>query len=107
MRAIKFRAWDKDLHQWKVFEELPALAIYNSYELRHDFENWCQYTGLKDRQGKEIYEGDIIRDYTFDRKEPFYKGFVVKMGVFGWLNVGHHYNSEVTGNIYENPVLLK
>jgi len=53
MREIKFRAWDKDLHK-----------MYNKWTVIPDDDRshiLMQYTGLKDKNGKEIYEGDIVK----------------------------------------------
>ena len=55
MREIKFRAWDKEQKKITVIFDIFSGAIPNI--TKHDL---MQYTGLKDKNGKEIYEGDII-----------------------------------------------
>ena len=131
MREIKFRAWDFQKKDWASRYcdeiigglEMPVNDYFksNGKEVtRWDFQ---QYTGLKDKSGKEIYEGDII---CF-RPKGYYgycnrHGAVVyddKLGKwhFGYGNGSstrkHSYtfksvhDIEVLGNIHENPELLE
>jgi len=69
-----------------------------------------QYTGLVDKQGKEIYEGDIVKAFAvLDKTKEFNCAVEWSAGGFianGSLGVNNHL-LEVIGNIYENPELLK
>ncbi len=120
MREIKFRAWwvnDKKMDLWpEMLSETYGMGLY--FRLDDTFPVvLMQYTGLKDKNGKEIYEGDILKDgkgqhghvlwahnsWLMEWMARDYEGHLTydKMldDCFGY--------GEVIGNIYENPELLK
>jgi len=73
MREIKFRAWDnldrkmsKTIPLIELIGEMPE-RLFGNHPWSHLI--WMQYTGLHDKNGKEIYEGDFIREQYYTKKK--------------------------------------
>nr|UVY07306.1 MAG: YopX protein [Bacteriophage sp.] len=128
MRVPKFRAWDKiSKKMFPVGEidfdyEFAYLEEENGYRCERDFDeiDLMEFTGFKDKNGEEVFEGDIIKDsegfiahVVYDKE---YAGFGLNYQPFdlvGGLSVtfeelkNEYRNTfEVIGNIYENKDLL-
>lgn len=114
MRKIKFRMWNKDLEKMEVvtnmvFGDAGDLSDAN-VTIIPDEGILMQFTGFKDKNKKEIYEGDIVRDTRSDET----------LDVIEWSGQGFAMSEydevddifycpkewEVIGNIYENPELV-
>ena len=135
MRELKFRVWCKNRNEWerdRVFIDSNGYQYHTEGLMHVKPENHIimQFTGLLDKNGKEIYEGDILlekncrvwREYTKDdgtkwskmtnkTEDRLYQVFYdEKTCQFttnrGWLWTLSNL-TEVIGNIYENPELLK
>ena len=129
MREIKFRAWDKRRNKmynvariiW-INNEIRFVGIMGETEEEvitpYGIDNiiLMQYTGLKDKNGREIYEGDIVEFNFFNELK---KGIIKFYGGAFWIDVKGEdipillgtgiegCECEVIGNVYENPELLK
>ena len=115
-REIKFRAWHNKVKEM-LYAETPKY-IFAWVDEGQPVEI-MQFTGLHDKNGNEIYEGDIIiHDYldgeiTHSVIEWYRTGWYAKSledptkQVAGYLELENCKNIEVIGNIYENPELLK
>lgn len=120
MREIKFRAWDKELEKMHYDIEYIYDDVVTSCasfgDILEDTErfNVMQYTGLKDQNGKEIYEGDIVHFKTLRSKEYIGEVKSYEDAASFFVVVKEHYmecldavyDLEVLGNIYENKELL-
>ena len=121
MREIKFRCWDKEK---KVFVKGMLCFGYDDFKwvlLNDNYEQilWSyngelsQYTGLLDKQGVEIYEGDIAKVHSYSvtglGKVGFNKGsFVFNKFEYPTSQVLHSFSEiEIVGNVFENSELLE
>lgn len=131
MREIKFRAWDKEEGMINVARlDIADGSLYKRLITGKAYDYWndvilMQYTGLKDKNGTEIYEGDIIRTHENRIQKVIWNnnGFKLEykfkrsyLGESYWeirkdieLSETHNkrWGIKVIGNIYESPELLK
>ena len=127
MRTIKVRAWDKENKKFGYFTLTDNLLSWPSnsfitsdeiidkdgFESARRFENiegFQEFTSLKDKNGKEIYEGDVVKDkygsiitIEWNNDEAMWSCRELPFG-----NAKDYFqHSEIIGNIHENPELLK
>ena len=114
MREYKFRAWDSLAEKMYSWTELLNKNLKNIFTIPEQCGyDLMQYTGLKDKNGKEIYEGDIVYILPEDER-----------GIIRWDNETARYvviydniisdfdnwygkDLEVIGNVYDNKNLLE
>ena len=119
MREIEFRGKRKDNGKW-IYGSLLIDEIQNSYVIVDNQEGIGrevvpetigQYTGLKDKNGKKIYEGDIVKAFYFETEVTGKIEFIY--GTFALTNSEISDNQlfifeklEVIGNVWDNPELI-
>lgn len=112
MKELRFRAWDgkKTIDDVIPLSETCIVEIYEyEYQLT-EVKSIEQYTGIRDKNGKYIYEGDIVSVRNKNRKNEYDIG-VVEFGKAAFrcpflLGKYHSGQVEVIGNIHENADLL-
>lgn len=128
MREIKFRVWDKKFNMMLGFKSVYINFDEGKIEVTTDTLRYeevytdeiedfvlMQYTNLKDKNGKEIYEGDILKVKLDDGEANLYVKYtngeyrVVNKGKWEDSLYAHMYfgDVEVVGNIYENKDLIR
>lgn len=122
-RQIKFRAWDGEQ---MIYEGGKGFLNYlHSHEILQKYETVMQFTGVKDKNGKEIYEGDILGDWFEDEGKRIQSRQTVffhekeaqwmldnsysqdRTHFFSLAGELKDFDYEIIGNIHENPELLK
>ena len=125
MINIRFRAWDKKKNDWfddddgELYIELNGKINFGwNGEVMDDYTDriiLMQYTGLKDKKGVEIYEGDVLFHPLQGRRKVYYP-YSETVASYGLRNIDNGFGStlqdshavwEIIGNIYENKQLLE
>jgi uncharacterized phage protein (TIGR01671 family) len=128
MRELKFRVWDVETKRFFKTDYNEHLSVAISVDGKTLYQNYVggdkeigkdviiqQFTGLKDKNGVEIYEGDIVKVYSEEFENENFTGKVIfdEGSFLTWINkndirgVWSGDDIEVVGNIMENPELLK
>ncbi len=134
MKEIKFRAWDKEKKRFLSKFGISAhgrVTQYGTSISHHSEIELMQFTGLLDKNGKEIFEGDIVRCHQFTQELGenlgVYEGeketvcvvtYIEENTCFGFVEINSEDRGyiepalcsdegiEIIGNIHENPELL-
>ena len=120
MKEIKFRAWDKENKKmvysgtddfWFMSFDNESIGILGCHNIGGDPDTTIdsfelmQFVGLTDKNGKKIYEGDIVSSSNKGIKKVFWSKLDCQFAIDGTY-LYRMADIEIIGNIYENPELL-
>jgi len=118
MREIKFRAWDGEQIVYPDYIDRKGIAHWTENSIPETSDKVMQYTGLKDKNGVDIFEGDVVKCYYGGSEKGAHDTIEFKNGAFCLRHRGvtikemleddgvYSSELEIIGNIYSNPELL-
>lgn len=123
MREIKFKLWDKRRGKWlsdySISSYDKVLDLYEELDCKREDSILVQYTGLKDKNVKEIYEGDVLNNGHYKTQVYWnehtgvwsHRSTNVDDALYIYIASNTTFAQEllfeIIGNIYENPELIK
>ena len=105
-RIIKFKFWDKDNKEWVLGSEIEFQENGEPFDLYEKNIIYLQFTGLLDKNGKEIYEGDILLLEDKKNYQVFFDRGCFIVNDLPLLAFVERKKCEIAGNIFEHPDLL-